>query len=307
MFSCAKTRTSQQMQVHLLYLMLVAALLGCTGSRWARDDPDYAAKYPRHTENIPRMIKQSMDARHLKEKGGGYVALAGRDEPAAMGGEIGGFYYPSPFIEGRLGIAGLIYEADEPVSGGLLAGARLQSPTRLAPFVGIGAYVGLTPEIGLSEDGIDNDFDGFVDNRGEVESKFVGALIPEAGCHFWLTPGWRVTGSASYYMTTSGPEDNFLMLNISLARLSDLGSITSPRTLTSRARELGWQVGDGEGSNTLLAEPQATQKLAIEKVNLPYPATEYPRIIPIPAENPAENSSQEQINYSPMPATNEID
>ncbi len=287
--------------------MLVAALLGCTGSRWARDDPDYAAKYPRHTENIPRIIKQSMDARHLRRKGGGYVALAGRDEPAAMGGEIGGFYYPSPFVEGRLGLAGLIYEADEPVSGGLLAGARLQIPTRLAPFVGIGAYAGLTPEIGLSEDGIDNDFDGFVDNSGEVENEFVGALIPEAGCHFWLTPGWRVTGSASYHVTTSGPEDNFLMLNISLARLSDLGSVTSPRTLTSRARELGWQVGDGPVGNYSIAAPQPTPNLAIEKVNRPYPSTEYPRIIPIPAVNLAEDSSQERINYSTMPAMNEID
>ncbi|NOZ41228.1 MAG: hypothetical protein GXP24_13530 [Planctomycetes bacterium] len=253
------------------------------------------------------MIKQSMDARHLKEKGGGYVGLSGRDAPAALGGEIGRFYYPSPHVEGRLGLAGLIYEGDEPVSGGLLAGARLQSPTRLAPFVGIGAYAGFTPEIGRSEDGIDNDFDGFVDNSGEAESTFVGALIPEAGCHFWLTPGWRVTGSASYYVTTSGPEDNFLMLNVSLARLSDLGSVTSSHTLTSRARELGWQVGDGPSSDDPLADFQPTPNLAIEKVNLSYPSTKYPRIIPVPAENLADNDTNERINYSAMPATSEID
>lgn len=237
------------MRPPFLTFVLLLTTLGCTGSRWARDDPDYAAKYDRHTDDVPRMIKQAVDARHLRDKGGVYVSVAGRDEPAAMGAEVGGFYYPSPYVEGRLGFSGLIYDGPEPVSGGVLAGARLQSPTRLAPFIGIGGYLGATPNVDLTRDGIDNDFDGFVDNDEETENEFVGALIPEAGCHFWLTPAWRVTGSASYFVTTSGPEDNFLMLNISLARLSDLGKVTSSRARTKRAQELGWQVGDGPGDH----------------------------------------------------------
>lgn len=229
--------------------MQLLVCVGCTGSRWAQEDPDYAAKYPQHTDSVPRMIKQSIDARHLRRKGGMYTAIAGRDEPGAMGGEVGGFYYPSPYVEGRLGLSGLIYDGPEPVSGGLLAGARMQSPTRLAPFLGIGAYAGLTPSSALTSDGLDNNFDGFIDNDEETENEFVGALIPEAGCHFWLTPGWRVTGSASYFVTTSSSDDNFLMISVSLARLNDLGKTTSKRALTSRARELGWKVGDGPGTN----------------------------------------------------------
>lgn len=218
------------------------------GSRWARDDPDYAAKYPKHTESVTRAIKQAIDARHLRKKGGVYASVAGRDEPTALGGEAGGFYYPSPYVEGRLGLSGLIYEGAEPVSGGLLAGARLQSPTRVAPFVGIGAYAGLTPNAALTSDGIDNNFDGLVDNDEETENEFVGALIPEAGCHFWLTPAWRVTGSASYFVTTSSTDNHFLMINVGLARMSDLGKTTSKRALARRAKELGWQVGDGPGN-----------------------------------------------------------
>jgi len=230
-------------------LLLFTAAIGCSGSRWARDDPDYAAKYSEHTNSVSRTIKQAIDARHLRRKGGIYGAVAGRDQPGAAGGEAGVFYYPSPYIEGRIGLAGLIYDGDAPVSGGLLAGARLQAPTRLAPFVGIGAYAGATPDFALSEDGLDNDLNGFVDDDEEIETLFVGALVPEAGCHFWLNPAWRVTGSASYYVTTSGPEDNFLMISVSLARLNDLGKISSRRALKNRAHELDWQVGDGPGSD----------------------------------------------------------
>jgi hypothetical protein len=69
-------------------------LMGCTGSRWAKDDPDYAAKYPTHTDNVAKTVKQAIDARHLRDKGGVYAAVSGRDDPTAMGGEVGIFVTP---------------------------------------------------------------------------------------------------------------------------------------------------------------------------------------------------------------------
>lgn len=227
--------------------ILILLLSGCAGSRWAKDDPDYAAKYPHHTDDVGRTIKQAVDARHLTQKGGAYGGLSARDEPTATGAEFGLFRYPNPYLEGRVGVAGLFYESDNiPMSGGGLAAARLQTPTRLAPFVGIGGYAGMTPEMGANHDNIDNDGDFYIDEGDETEQDFVFAMIPETGCHFWLTPGWRLTGSASYYMPSSGREDDFWMFGISVACLTDLGIATNPKTLSKQAHDRGWRIGDGD-------------------------------------------------------------
>ena len=226
---------------------LVVLQLGCTGSRWARDDPDYAAKYSHHTDNVGKTIKQAVDARHLRKKGGIYSTLSGQDDPVAVGGEIGLFYYPKPYVEERIALAALGYEDDYPASGGVLLGGRLQSPSRIAPFVGSGIYVGQTPEISLAEDGIDNNSNGIIDDDDEVKQEFIGALVPEVGCHYWLSSMWRVTGSASYYITTTSSDDQFLMFNVSLARLANPGQATSQRAIVQQAKEKGWQVGDGTG------------------------------------------------------------
>lgn len=212
------------------------------------EDPDYAHKYAHHTDNVGKTIKQAVDARHLRKKGGLYGSVSGRgEEPFAMGGEIGGFYYPNPYLEERIGLAGLIYESDAPVSGGLLIGARAQTPTRLAPFAGAGVYAGFTPSFESTNDGIDNNTNGIVDEEAEAESEFVGALVPEVGCHYWVTPAWRLTGSVSYYVTSSGPDNNFTMINVSLAKLTSLGDATSRSTIVKRAQDKGWEVGDGVG------------------------------------------------------------
>jgi hypothetical protein len=233
------------MPLHILPF-LILLLTSCAGSRWAKDDPDYAAKYPRHTGDVGRTIKQAVDARHIAQKGGAYGTVHGRDEPTAMGAEGGLFRYPTPWLEGRVGLAGLIYEGDAPASAGLIAGARVQTPTRLAPFVGIGAYAGTGPDMDPTHDGIDNDLDFDVDEYDEAEDDFVFAMFPEAGCHFWLTPGWRITGSASYYITGNGAEDNFLTIGVSLACLTDLGIATNPKTLSKQAYDRGWRIGDGD-------------------------------------------------------------
>jgi hypothetical protein len=239
---------------------VTALLVGCTGSRWARDDPDYAAKYPHHTDNVARMTKQAIDARHVKGKWGPYAGLAGRFEPFAFGGEAGAFHYPTSYLEYRGSMSGLLYENDTPVTGGLFGGARLQTPTRLAPFVGLGAYGGFTPEFITNDDGHDNDNDGFVDEAGEENRRdAVFAVVPEAGVHFWLTPQWRLTGGLSYLVTTDGGDD-FLLSTISLARLTGPGGAVTQRGLAQTAAEQGWQVGDGVNPEELQAAsaPEST-------------------------------------------------
>jgi hypothetical protein len=223
---------------------LLFAALGCTGSRWAREDPDYAAKYPHHTRNLARMTKQAFDARHVKGKGGPYAGLAGGLDNFALGGEAGVFSYPTSYAELHGGFAGLIHEGEHPLSIGLIGGARLQSPSRLAPFAGAGAYGGLTPGITTNDNGYDNDHDGQIDEWDEDERDLVAGVFPEAGVHFWLTPDWRLTAAASYMMLSSNGPD-LPMYSMSLARINHPDGPTSIRGKAQAAADGGWQVGDG--------------------------------------------------------------
>jgi hypothetical protein len=99
---------------------------------------------------------------------------------------------------------------------GLDVGLRLQTPSRLAPFVGAGAFVGYADEVVPAEDDwVDNDDDGFTDERGEDRTRFSGALAaiyPEAGAHFWWRPNWRISSYGRYMITTEGrSEDDWLI------------------------------------------------------------------------------------------------
>jgi hypothetical protein len=238
-----------------LIMSVLAIALGCSGSRWAKEDPDYAAKYPRHTDNVAKMAKQAVDARHVAGKGGPYAGLSGAGDPFAMGGEAGWFHYPTSYLEWHGGVAGLLYEGNTSGSVGVTGGARVQVPARFAPFAGIGAYGGVTPYNLHDNDGIDNDGNGLVDEVGEETRDAVLAIYPEAGVHFWLTPEWRMTASTSYWVAVTDKVDGFWMWNLSLARLTDPGGPTSQLGLATAARERGWEPGDGAN----LAEYDAMQ------------------------------------------------
>ena len=252
----------------LIFLPLLAVALGCSGSRWAKEDPDYAAKYPRHTDNVAKMAKQAVDARHVAGKGGPYAGLSGADGPFAIGGEAGWFHYPRSYSEWHVGAAGLGYEGSSSLTAGATAGVRVQVPARVAPFVGLGVYGGKTPKI--FEDGpnyIDDDSDEQIDEADELGSDVVLATYPEAGVHFWLTPEWRLTGSTSYLVALSDDLDGFWMWNLSLARLTDPGGPTSQLGLATAARERGWEPGDGANLaeyDAMQAEIPATVESAIE-------------------------------------------
>lgn len=218
----------------LCIAMSLASFLisGCAApgsSRWAMDHPDYAAKY-QHAypgndgEKMARMLKQSVDARYVDGHGGCYAGVAAAGDPISIGGEIGKFHYINSTLEGRIGVRGLAGTGAEDYFLGGDAGLRIQTPSRLAPFAGIGAYVGgNSREVLATNDNIDNDNDGLTDEFNEKDdvSSFFSSVYPEVGVHFWLNGTTRLTGSAQYHVTTEGRDADFWFVGVSLAFLND--------------------------------------------------------------------------------------
>ena len=197
------------------------ALTGCTGSRWAKGVADYDKKYPLHTDNVRRMAKQAIDARHVATHGGVYAAGSGSADPVGGGAELGVFYYPYAHIETRGGLAGFVFEDNTglPSILGLSGSVRLQTPSRLAPFVGLGGSIGWAGKEVADHDGIDNDDDTFIDESGEQANDYDIVAFPEAGVHYWVTPQFRLTASASYPLGADYAPKDFLMYGVSLSYL----------------------------------------------------------------------------------------
>ncbi|WP_146445248.1 hypothetical protein [Botrimarina colliarenosi] len=179
------------MRFHAVCLLIAAA--GCTGSRWARTDPAYARKYAHHTEDPARVVKQALDARQVAGRSGYYTRTMVSDDPAASDFAVGKLVYPPHLdgaVEASFGLRGSAVEGGGG-AGGLELGGRLQTPTRLAPFVGVSVFGGAAPSDyldALSDDGFNSD---------EEHTKAAFAVAPEVGVHYWLSPQWRLTASAA--------------------------------------------------------------------------------------------------------------
>ncbi|MBB3209703.1 hypothetical protein FHS27_005543 [Rhodopirellula rubra] len=201
---------------------------GITKSRWAMDDPDYAQKYADGAEktDVPGKIKQAADARFLKDSSGcyfsgGLTAFGTSSNP--MGSlELGYTGYGTSFMTNRMGFVAAANDDDYFLGGEL--GMRFQTPTRLAPFVGWGLFAGASSTTeSADDDNIDNDDDGDIDEWGEEEESFDGALMaiyPETGIHFWWTPRVRISGFGRYLVTTEGRDADAWYYGASIAILS---------------------------------------------------------------------------------------
>lgn len=199
----------------------VASTVGCANlgkSRYAMDDPVYAAKYEDGAARgeLIGKLKQALDARHVEGLSGGYYSGGAqwRNETTLGGAEIGGEAYPDSWISYRAGLAGFIGHGDW--YAGLDSGIRTQLPTRLTPFVGAGMFHGLsTTREDATRDGEDNDDDGFADEYGEKATVFDGWLstvYPEVGIHFWPTGQSRFSVFGRYLVTTQGRDhDDWLV------------------------------------------------------------------------------------------------
>ena len=184
------------------------------------DDREYAAKYHEGAdkEDVVGKVKQAVDARHVKGLGGWFVSgggqfLAKSDAPI-VGAEVGYEYYPTSYYSQR--ISGLLLSDSNQGFAGMDLGARFQTPTRLAPFAGVGMYNGFSRgEIDSDRDGLDNDDDKAIDEEGEKKSivdGYILAVYPEFGAHFWLNGSGRITLYTRYFVTSEGRDQDQWLL-----------------------------------------------------------------------------------------------
>lgn len=211
--------------------LLAVSLCGCSGwgtSRWAMDDPTYREKYSHgYSSNdgkkILQMLKRASDARHVDGRKASYRGLAAAIDPATLGVELGAVNYATPAVETRGALRFLIGTGDEDIFTGFDLGLRLQPPSRLAPFVGLGSYLGGTKfPASAEDDDIDHDKDGSVDEDGEMSRgsfEMYGAIYPELGLHFWLKSDVRATVSAQYHFSTAGRKHDYWFIGCSIAEL----------------------------------------------------------------------------------------
>lgn len=206
----------------------VLAVVGGCSSRWAMDVPEYNAKYSRpypedELETLARKAKQSADARFVAGRSGAYAGGAGQTDPGAAGAELGVFHYFDEHTEGRASLAWLASSAADNSFLGANLGARVQTPSRVAPFAGVGMFGGYSDVTEAADnDRRDNDDDGAIDELGEEKTTIdgvLGAVNPEVGVHFWMTSQLRLTASASYYITTEGRDHDFWMYGVNLGWL----------------------------------------------------------------------------------------
>jgi len=193
-------------------LAVVATALfscGCAGlkSRYAMDNPTYAEKYEVGAEksDISGKLKQAMDARWVEGESGNYFVAGAMMSPEsdnwlgtfAMGSET----YPWSWVSTRLGVNGLV--SDDGLYGGLDVGVGIQTPSRLAPFVGVGGTAGAS--VGdIIWSALTDEEDGIISSDEDVDWNGIAAVYPEVGAHFWLNGSLRLTLSGRYMVTSLG-------------------------------------------------------------------------------------------------------
>lgn len=184
------------------------------------DDPIYAQKYAdgASKQDLPGKIKQALDARHTKYLQGWLVSGGAQVRPdsgATFGTiDIGRELYDTNYLTTRLSLSGLAGE--DLASVGLDTGVRLQAPTRLAPFVGVGGTAGLLLEdavpllLDTATDSMDSPIS--LENNSSDSVGGLAAIYPEVGLHFWFDGHIRLTAFGRYMITTEGRQhDDWLI------------------------------------------------------------------------------------------------
>lgn len=207
----------------LLVMIWLASNAGCSlRSRYALDDPVYASKYQEGAEksDLAGKLKQAIDARHTKELSGlfasGGVQVRPRFGDTFGSIELGREVYIQNYLTNRISASGLAGNGSGFV--GLDVGTRLQSPTRLAPFVGVGGNAGISIR----------DFISIATDRSDSEQSFISpepsrtvsgfaAVYPEVGAHFWLNGRLRLSGFGRYLVTTEGREFDDWLIGFQIA------------------------------------------------------------------------------------------
>lgn len=150
--------------------------------------------------------------RKMEYGAGAYTTLTMKPDTVGFGGELGVLAYPLPWAEAHMGATYFGPASDDTWFTGLTMGMRLESPTFVAPFVGVGLTTG------YDLDAIRQEFQHF-DYRRPTRGYMV-AIYPEAGIHYWITENFRVTGSASYYVSSKGRDSDFPLLGLGLSAVA---------------------------------------------------------------------------------------
>jgi hypothetical protein len=178
------------------------------------NNPDYARKYPQHTNHLGRIAKQAFDARFLEGRSGhsfGAIASTSRG-----GYEHNVVTLPRSWFERRIGFT--VYGGDVPRVGAQLQGAlRVQTPSRLGVYAQVAMSIGYAWE---ADDGIDNDKDGVVDEWCEADMMTIGGH-PEVGVHYWIKTNLRLAGHIRHNVLarTDRPEHEHTTIGFSLTYL----------------------------------------------------------------------------------------
>lgn len=262
-------RWNCRVRIALLVAFALAVVSGCASSngkiftsRWAMDDEAYAGRYSapysdNKVEKWSRMGQQMVDARFQSGKTGGYVSggLAEYKRLAAAG-EIGVFHLPNAWTTGRIGLTGLIAEGIPTYLWGGIAGVRFHSPTRFAPYVGLAGMVGTGKTTAIADHNYVDGNGKIIFKGSEIEGPGVGiaAIIPEAGFSWWVNSGMRASLGASYYITTDGRNEDFLLVGLTFEGDFISGQDTHVHTLSPELQ----QVIDSEDYFKTELEPDAT-------------------------------------------------
>lgn len=250
----------------LLFALLAFALLpACRGSRWAMKDGDYAQKYAKHSNKPLKMAKQAADARYVRGKGGYYIGGAGNTSAVGSSGQLGYFRYGEPYAESHLGAEVLINkDFGDLLYLGADAGLRLQSPSRLAPFVGLGAFAGVSPAV------LDDDDSTFPPPPQDEPGSLLVGGYPEIGAHFWMKPDTRLTLFTRYLFNSNGHDSGMLLVGGSIAHLNIRKRSRSPEGLHTMPEPAPEAEAPGVGSRSADAAQAAgyrpAPKMAVERL-----------------------------------------
>lgn len=91
--------------------------------------------------------------------------------------------------------------------------------------MGIGGYLGAGNGVAATNDGRDNDDDGFIDEFGEERNENVLSVYPEAGLHFWMNSKMRLSLLAQYHVTPQSDVNDFGYIGIQWSVLDGLGGL----------------------------------------------------------------------------------
>ena len=203
------------MRTLLIMIILLSSSAGCSlfNPRYAMDDPVYAKKYAKRADpgDFFGKLKQATDARHNDKQvgwlvsGGTQVNSNSFDTLGTL--ELGREVYDTSYLSHRLSLSGLV--GDNTSAFGAEAGVRLQTPTRLAPFVGVGGFGGIRTidavTLGLDAWNDSNNPLDLLEDEPITESvNGLATFYPEVGAHFWIDGNIRVSGFGRYTITSEG-------------------------------------------------------------------------------------------------------